>query len=346
LLRTAHAQAATSYKVVPLATSGPGFGGEAYGIYNGQTVGGITGTGGVLWTDRAHYIPLGSTALPSVIYGISANQQVGVVVGGIDGNDHATLWSGTAASATRLDSNTTTSVALATDGAQQVGYTDNGAVLWTGTASSEINLNPDVLPYRYSEATGVANGVQVGWGAEENNTNHADALMWHGSKSSWTVLGIGAKALGISGNRVVGWSVQAELPGNFYDAAIWTSATPQSYVDVAPSGTTASEILATNGSVQVGDVSFLSTFAGIVDNSPGVWHGTAASFQLLPLPSGDNAGFATGIDAQGNISGYTGVRVGAVEGQFQPVIWEPTPEPSALGLLACSGITLLRRRRR
>jgi len=106
---------------------------------------------------------------------------------------------------------------------------------------------------------------------------------------------------------------------------VWSNGTPQSFVDLAPVGTTASEVFGTDGTQQVGDVSVQASLGGELplDHHPGVWRGTASSFQMLPLPQGDNGGIAYGIDGGGNIVGTVGVENNGALAGATPIVWVP-----------------------
>ena len=312
------AAGATEFDDTVLNTS-PFTVGEAYGVHNGQ-VAGAGFRGAQLWTDPNTYVQLNPTGFTSsVAYGIWGNQQVGVGYDS-DGNPHALLWTGTAASAVELTSGPAPRIgkADATDGAQQVGVAGGAAALWTGTQASYVRLAPP--GYTASEATSVWNGVQVGFGGELPSP---DALLWHGTAGSAVVLRKGSEALGISRGQVVGWAGN----GATNEAAMWTAGTADSYVDLAPPGTTASEIFATNGVQQVGDVSLTHALPGFLpgDHHPGVWHGTPSSFQMLPLPNGDTFGFVYGIDGNGDIVGVSAS--GPLGGNFVPVLWTQNAAP-------------------
>ena len=306
--------AAAQYDLVTLNTS-PFSTGEANGVYHGQIVG-AGFRGAQLWTDPNTYVQLNPSGFASSnAFGIWGNQQVGSGVLS-SGQQHALLWTGTAASVVDLTSGTVPHLgkADATDGAQQVGWAGGAAALWSGTPGSYVNLGPSNYPY--SEATSVWNGVQVGFGGQLPDT---DALLWHGIESGYVVLKSGAEALGISRGQVVGF---AGANGTNV-AALWANATPGSFANLAPSNTTASELMATNGVQQVGDVSLTLNGLGQLpfDHHPAVWHGTASSFQMLPLPEGDNYGFAFGIDGDGNIVGVATTQSGGGVGTFVPVLW-------------------------
>lgn len=307
---------AAQFELTVLNTS-PFDGGEANGVWEGRSVGDISGLGGVLWTSSSSYVPLTPQGYGgSVINGIWGNQQVGWVPAppNDNGNRRAALWNGSAAAFVDLSGGRGISWVDATDGDQQVGNNGGGAALWTGTPGSYIDLSAG--GYSFSEATSVWNGIQVGYGGQVPNT---DALLWHGSASGFVVLRSGAEALGISRGQVVGF---AGVNGTNV-AALWANATSDSFANLAPVNTTASELLATNGVQQVGDVSLTHGALGQlpIDHHPAVWHGTPSSFQMLPLPQGDNYGSATGIDGDGNICGFVGTQSAGTIGNFLPALW-------------------------
>ena len=319
-LLSAPASAATQYNLVMLNAS-PFGGGQAFGIDNGHVVGDVQGPGGVLWTDPNHYTVLSPTSAGSVVNAISGNQQVGWIP--VSNQEHAALWTGTAASVVNLSPTpTTVCYATATDGAQQVGVISGPtAALWSGTAASFVSLNPS--GFFESTATGVANGVQVGYG---RYIGGEVVLAWHGSANNVTILGSG-RALGIAPDgQIVGVAENGTIT-----AALWTNDTAASFVNMAPPNTDTSELLATNGINQVGDV----------DHHAGVWTGTGASFELLPVPHGDTYSLAYSIDAQGDIAGV----VGTENSDVIPVIWQPVPEPSSIAIVAVAATALALRRR-
>ena len=310
---------AAQYDVTVLNTA-PFGGGAAYGVYHGQVVG-AGFHGAQLWTDPNTYVELNPPGFrSSVAYGVWGNQQVGQGRASSDNNPHALLWTGTAASFIDLTSGPAPHLghADATDGVQQVGMAGGAAALWTGTPGSYVSLAPS--GYTSSEATSVWNAVQVGFGGELPSPA---ALLWRGTPDSVVLLRRGAEALGISRGQVVGWAGN----GATNEAAMWTAGTADSYVDLAPPGTTASEIFGTNGVQQVGDVSLTQALPGSLpgDHHPGVWHGTPSSFQMLPLPNGDTFGFVYGIDGNGDIVGVSAS--GPLGGNFVPVLWTQNTAP-------------------
>jgi hypothetical protein len=102
-------------------------------------------------------------AVLSFAFGVQNGQQVGASI--ISGVQHASLWSGTAAS--RVDLNpagATNSSAFGIDNTQQVGAANVGVLqrvsLWSGTAASWVDLHP--AGKTDSIAVAIHNGQQVG----------------------------------------------------------------------------------------------------------------------------------------------------------------------------------------
>jgi hypothetical protein len=134
----------------------------------------------------------------SVAYGTDGTQQVGYGAGTRTGgasNDHAMLWTGTAASA--VDLNPTDlkgfsfSTAYAISGNQEVGLaygsaTNNisQAMLWNGTAASAVDLSPtDQGSIGISEALDTNGTDQVGW-AQVGENGQECAILWNSSAAS------------------------------------------------------------------------------------------------------------------------------------------------------------------
>ena len=152
----------------------------------------------MLWSGTAasaidlHPTNLGALRLTSsYANGVYGNQQVGA--GQAPDHIHALLWNGSANSAVDLDpilfGPTDNSVAMATDGNQQVGFvnriTPDGeqshAILWNGTAESAVDLQP--VAATYSGGNGVTAGQQVGFAQFGVNTS-IHAMLWTGTAAS------------------------------------------------------------------------------------------------------------------------------------------------------------------
>ena len=228
----------------------------------------------------------------------------------------AFLWNGSAASAVDLNPNTVTnaSEALATDGANQVGYAVPGsyanAFLWSGTAASYVNLQPN--GFVASMADDVNGGEQVGYGSPSGtdpdlslDASNVHALLWNGTAAS--------------------------------------------FVDLNPDGWVLSKALGTNGTQQVG-AGLITEEAGQLFPTGNyqalLWSGTAASYvnlqTLLPVTDTWVSSEAHSIDPSGDAFGY------AVDssGNYFAVEWSPVPEPVSGALVSVLGACALMRRRR
>jgi hypothetical protein len=118
----------------------------------------------------------------SEAFGISGGHEVGYGI--IGTNEHALLWSGTAASVVDLDPRGfTQSEAFGISGGHEVGYgiigTNEHALLWSGTAASVVDLQ-NFLPSNYLDSAAFridANGDIVGE-AYNSSTGTQDAILW------------------------------------------------------------------------------------------------------------------------------------------------------------------------
>jgi hypothetical protein len=207
--------------------------------------------------------------------GVGGGQQVGVV------DDHASLWSGTAASWVDLHpAGAIRSWAEGVNDGQQVGRAYMGgtayrASMWSGTAASWASLSPATGDF--AAAYAVDGGQQVG-----RVGNHAS--LWSGTAASWVDLdpGMGnSVAYGVDGGQQVGW---AAFGGQH--AGLW-SGTAASWVDLHPAGAVESVGLAADGGQQVGWAAYDNLHAGL-------WSGSAASWVDLN-PAGAIGSVAEGV---------------------------------------------------
>lgn len=157
----------------------------------------------LLWDAATHAVTdLHNGAQGTVAVAAFENKQVGyggtypaTAPGTLLGQPRAMLWSGTASSFVWLHPTKgyDASEAVATDGIQQAGWAQvaagggrqtttlpTHAAVWTNTAASFVDLNP--ADFTISFATGVAGGLQVGYGLDGGNIAHA--LVWSGSAAS------------------------------------------------------------------------------------------------------------------------------------------------------------------
>jgi hypothetical protein len=275
--------------------------GAALGAHGGQQVGNANDHAALWSGTAASLVDLNpSSWTQSVAAGVGGGRQVGSATrnvvctarrgkcpGGVRIEIHPFMWSGTAASAVDLTPLTLgfgAGRALATDGAQQVGFglqeiginAFNGpfAVLWTGTSDSAVNLNPpDSIS---SQANAVSGGQQVGFGYFPHH-----ALLWSGNVDS-----------------------VVDLHPNGYAAseANATNGTQQA------------------GSGFVGDfvTSVGNTHALVWSGN------AASAIDLNQfLPTGFTDAAATGIDAAGNVVGWASAGPPSNAANVHAVMWVP-----------------------
>lgn len=156
----------------------------------------------------------------SKAFSTDGTQQVGAAAAGLSVNivpvaeagEEAYLWNGSASSAVNLNPAGFSSVALGTDGINQVGQgygpATGGAphaLLWNAS-SSYIDLNPS--GFSGSVACAVDGNEEVGYGNLTSDTFDDHALLWTGSAGSYTDLNPSAisisEALATNGNEQVG----------------------------------------------------------------------------------------------------------------------------------------------
>jgi hypothetical protein len=225
-------------------------------------------------------------------YGTDGARQVGYTYytdGISNGIDHASLWSGSAASWVDLNPvGAMSSVANGTSGTQQVGAASPGnlqtggsishAGLWNGTAASWVDLNP--VGSTSSVANGTSGAQQVG-SAQFAGASHAG--VWSGTAASWVDLNptgaFTSVAYATSGTQQVGAADD--------HAGLW-SGSAASWVDLNPAGAARSTALGISGTQQVG-----STNEGFSSHAT-LWSGTAESWvDLNPAGAAGSLAYAT-----------------------------------------------------
>ena len=201
-------------------------------------------------------------------HGVHGAQQVGK--GTIEsGGSHALLWHGSAATMVDLHPHPATgfrsTVAIATDGVQQVGsgvLTGGGnprALLWTGNAGSMVDLTPARFANFSVSIDGVSNGQQVG-------------------------------------------TVSFLLIGEGHHALLWRGSA-ESVVDLHPAGFARSRARDTNGSQQVGE-GYINLDPAVTTSHALLWNGSPDAIDLHQfLPAGYESSIAYGIDEFGNVAG-------------------------------------------
>jgi len=131
-------------------------------------------------------------------------------------------------------------------------------------------------------------------------SNPARAIAWQGN-SSGTDINPGAYssgALGISHGQIVGSAAFDALRPTFARAILWQgqNRSGYGYVDLNPASAVSSSAWSTNGVQQVGAID-TEVFNGNpcvpIGSVAGVWHGSAQSFERLPIPTGYSGSFGS-----------------------------------------------------
>lgn len=178
--------------------------------YNSTTVAAISGTQivgtaragsalprAILWNNVAGtYVPVDLTPsgyIDGELTGVENGVQVGTVG---DSNNHAALWTGSAASYVNLSpAGSVNSYANWIGGGQIVGvatfssspYAPENAILWTGpSANCYVNLNGPGLTN--SAALAAGDGMQVGYGNGPTTGGRTHAIVWSSSADSYVDL--------------------------------------------------------------------------------------------------------------------------------------------------------------
>ncbi|MEO8659690.1 MAG: hypothetical protein ABI693_14555, partial [Bryobacteraceae bacterium] len=266
------------------------------------------------------------------------------------------LWHGTAASATPLlPSGYNQSYCFGVAGGQQIGYvekvvyftTTQHAVLWSGSSDALVDLHP--AAFLYSKGLALAGGQQVGYGSSfaygpvetpggYQSTDHA--LLWAGSAASVVDLhpyGFDASsATSTNGVQQAGWAYSSTaVAGSYLHAMMWLGAAA-SAVDLHPAGYTDSRVNGMNSRTQVGDAWMGLPNDNSSEHHALAWTGSALSVVDLNqfMPPGYKHAVATGIDNDGNISGYVynAAPIGTqLPADAAAVMWIPgDPSPYAI----------------
>ncbi|HTQ11829.1 MAG TPA: PKD domain-containing protein [Fimbriimonadaceae bacterium] len=269
--------------------------------------------------------------------GIFGNQVGGAVNSPATGNnDHAALWTGGSSAFLDLHPAIATGTISALYGVgqgMQVGYAEMTTssmpffsyhpFLWMGSAASAVDLWPGLPGATHGVAAGCGGNQEVGW-MVFNDAMHpffsqrSHAFLWTGSAASALDLhpasGFTASAAtGTDGSQQVGYGVDSSA---MMHALLWFG-NAASVVDLTPDGATGARAYACGNGFQVG---YVTTAGG--GQHAALWNGSAESF--VDLDANSSSGFtnsvATGIDANGNIVGYTNFGLyGAVAVMWAPV---------------------------
>ncbi len=258
---------------------------------------------------------------------IEGDTQVGTG-GSADGQPHALLWYGSAASVVDLHpAGAGYSEGVGIAGAYQVGHALGGepeerALLWRGSPASPIDLTP--AGFITSWALGAGGAQQVGEGYTDRAVKHA--LLWSGSAASAVDLHpaswVESYAYGTDGVRQVGYGRPDSSGSGGMHALLW-SGSAGTVVDLHPAAYRETGAVAIAGAQQVGSSDITQ---GWVSHAL-LWYGSAASVVDLH-PAGYDRSHACGTNGTQQVG--NGVK-GGVE---HALIWSGTAA-SAVDLNTC-----------
>jgi hypothetical protein len=319
-----------------------------------------------------------SYLVSSYALGVTGTQQVGSGVDSSNIDGRAILWNNSAESVVDLTPiGFTTSEAVDTDGAHQVGYANNHAMLWNGSAESYVDLNPNGC--EGSHAYGIGGSQQVGFGSFSSGMH---AVLWNGSAQSFVDLNPAGfnytAAFATDGLRQVGASDWFSGGGH---AFLW-SGTADSAIDLNPPNFDRCFAMDIRGLQQVGwgegsatnnkqhALMWTGSAESVVDLNPDafsysavfgtngtnqvgygsgaltgneqhaiLWSNSAENFIDLHqfLSSGFVSSEARSIDALGNIVGEAYDSTG----NYHAILWQVVPEPTTLIMLATGVLAML-----
>ncbi|HWD37804.1 MAG TPA: IPT/TIG domain-containing protein [Fimbriimonas sp.] len=317
------------FSQTPLPLPNGGTVGTPVAISGGQ-IAGTYGSRSILWNGTTNnIIDLNPPSFSPAITSLYGYRQGGYFVayttngGGRGGGSthrwhHACFWKGNAASFVDLNpggARSGESKVFGVNNTNQVGWAGGHAYMWSGTAASAVDLNPP--GFSGSTANAIHATHTVGFGVPSGGSlNHA--LLWTGSDPN--AIDLNPTSLptyasyatcvddgkGIQGGYVEGFDAQSVY---HQDAYIWKG-TPDSGIDLAPAGSTASEVLGTRNGHEVGWATINGSKHAIY------WSGTAAS--AIDLSPNQWPAQALGIDDNGDIVGTIG---------STPVIWKRDATP-------------------
>ncbi len=262
------------------------------------------------------------TVIPLHPNGASRSWAIGVGDGGqvgfatVDGDDHASLWNGSANSWVDLNpTGADRSQARSVDGSQQIGTaTVDGlwrASLWSGTATSWVDLTPYWAGATQSVGSGSGGGVQVGYAIVDGVQR---ASLWIDTAESWVDLHpSGATGSYIKDTDGVAQAGEASVGGSCR-ASLWYGSAA-SWVDLTPVGAWGSYATGVDGEQQVGYI-WLGNPSNTTSRAS-LWSGTAESWvDLHPAGVGDISSCAYAVDG-GQQVGFVG---------FHASLWSGTAE--------------------
>lgn len=346
-------RAQAQWTITNLHPAGQG-GSVAVAVNGGQQVGYLGGVAyrASLWSGSAgswvNLHPAGAES--SFATCTSGSQQFG---GATFGNStRAGSWSGTAASWTELHPvGALDSAVYGAASGQQVGYAyiDHAARagMWLGTPGSWTSLHP----------AGAESSFAYGaWGTQQVGSvvvGNTRASLWSGSAESWVDLHpagwAASTAVSVWGDEQVGSITTVHIDGGGFPifvprATLWRG-TAESRIDLHPAGAYASTVYGVWNGFQVGSA------GPVLENQrAGMWRGSAASWEELPLPPSllFYNSIATGVWSDGTTLFVSGYAFSPDDGSTsEALLWSrPVPAPGAGGVFAACGVLAMRQRRR
>ncbi|MBB6048269.1 hypothetical protein [Armatimonas rosea] len=345
----AHAQ--TAYQAIDLTPSGGTA--AANGIFAGQAAGSLTSAGsshaalfsqdGTTLDLHPSFLNTATVVGRSTLLAQAEGYQVGSGTGTATNNRLAALcWTGTAESASVLfvPFDHYGAQANAVGGGQIVGqaqsittkrevisYGPQHALLWDAASGAVTDLHPGG---NGTVALGVGGGKQVGYEIK----SEASAVVWSGSARSMVSLhpapydaSVASATDGLSQVGYAGVDVQiyVEKRGRrvrFNYAMLW-SGTATSFQTLDSSSFRDTYATGVSGSVICGTGAIGIPTGTITSRHAIAWTGASHTLTDLHrlLPAGFASSTATGVDAQGNISGTATLPTG----ERHAIVWVPVP---------------------
>lgn len=250
----------------------------------------------------------------SQVYYGSPSTQVGYIIQ--NGNFHASVWQGSAASWIDLNpQNVSISVATGVTGGLQAGYAlmgnDYEASLWSGTSESRLSLHPAGTTASVIHGAGPTR--QVGY---TYTSGRYRAALWSGTAASWIDLDPpaagGSTAMAVYEDDLMSSQVGTATVGGFDHAALWNGSAA-TWVDLNPDGIISSIAYGVYKGFQVG----LTIDTGV--EHAALWAGSANAWIDLH-PAGADSSVAYGI--------YANIEVGyaTFAGKNHAGIWRGSAE--------------------
>ncbi|MCE5199975.1 MAG: carboxypeptidase regulatory-like domain-containing protein [Armatimonadota bacterium] len=271
-------------------------------------------------------------------YGADASEQGGSIL--VGHNDHAALWTNSAASFVDLNPNTaSSSIINAVSNGWQAGMINVGAdhaSIWHGSVGSCVDLHVSGMNASGAKGLYTSDGVNIlvgGYIKGSDSVEKARLWLYNANTHATTSTDLSSASTGASaiasvyGNNKAGY---AQVNGVSH-ACLWTG-TGNSWSDLNPSAASASAIAYMYGDYQVGS----ATVNG--SDCAALWKGTAGSF--VNLSSYLQAGvygnsYARSVYISGSDVYVAGYAVNITTGQNEALLWvlHAAAQPVAMSAL-------------